>query len=146
MIDDFKKTVKEFEKHSSKPRKLKDVAKWYSDKKAVEEELKKIREEPVADEELKNTKDATINQFVFKFTNPDQIVNIYIYIELLGLAPDYLETYREQVLNVTKEDIQRVAQKYIKADDLIYLVVGDEENFDAPLSEFGPVNRIQAEK
>ena len=114
--------------------------------KIVKEELKKIRAEPVADKELEGTKEAIINQFVFKFTNPDQIVNIYIYIELLGLPSNYLETYREQVLNVTKEDIQRVAQEYIKPDDLIYLVVGDEKNFDAPLSEFGPVNRIQVGK
>ena len=41
MINNYKKTIKEFEKHKSKARKLKDVAAWYSDKKAITEELKK---------------------------------------------------------------------------------------------------------
>jgi len=41
MINNYKKTIKEFEKHKSKARILKDVAKWYSNKKAIVEELKK---------------------------------------------------------------------------------------------------------
>jgi glucose-6-phosphate isomerase, archaeal len=41
MISDYKKTIREFEKHKSKSRKLKDVGKWYSDQGAVGRELKK---------------------------------------------------------------------------------------------------------
>jgi len=41
MISNYEKTIKEFEKHKSKARRLKDVVKWYSDKKAIAEELKK---------------------------------------------------------------------------------------------------------
>ena len=41
MINDYKKTIKHFEKRKSKARKLKDVVKWYSNKKAIEKELKK---------------------------------------------------------------------------------------------------------
>lgn len=39
MSRDYKKTIKHFEKRTSKARKLKDVVKWYSDKKAIEKEL-----------------------------------------------------------------------------------------------------------
>ena len=39
MSRDYKKTIKHFEKRKSKARKLKDVVKWYSDKKAIEKEL-----------------------------------------------------------------------------------------------------------
>ena len=41
MINNYKKTIKHFEKSKSNARKLKDVAKWYSDKKAIKKELKK---------------------------------------------------------------------------------------------------------
>ena len=41
MISDYKKTIKHFEKSKSNVRKLKDVAKWYSDKKTILEGLKK---------------------------------------------------------------------------------------------------------
>jgi len=40
MISDFKKTIREFEKHKSKARRLKDVGRWYKDKDAVAEILK----------------------------------------------------------------------------------------------------------
>ena len=39
MSRDYKKTIKHFEKRKSKARKLKDVVKGYSDKKAIEKEL-----------------------------------------------------------------------------------------------------------
>ena len=41
MISDYRKTIRYFEKQQGKGRKLKDVVKWYSDKEAVEKELKK---------------------------------------------------------------------------------------------------------
>ena len=41
MINNYKKTIKHFEKSKSNARKLKDVVKWYSDKKAIKKELKK---------------------------------------------------------------------------------------------------------
>jgi len=40
MIRNYGKTIRKFEKHKSKKRKLKDVAKWYSDEKAVEKALR----------------------------------------------------------------------------------------------------------
>ena len=43
MIRNYLKTIRKFEKHESRKRRFKDVAKWYSDKKAVEKELKKNR-------------------------------------------------------------------------------------------------------
>lgn len=41
MISDYKKTIRHFEKNKSKSRELKDVVKGYSDKRAIEKELKK---------------------------------------------------------------------------------------------------------
>jgi predicted Zn-dependent peptidase len=41
------------------------------------------------------------------------------------LAPDYLETYRENIQRVTKEDVRRVAAKYVTPDRAAIVVVGD---------------------
>ena len=43
MIRNYGKTIRKFEKHKSRKRRFKDVAKWYSNKKAVDKELKKNR-------------------------------------------------------------------------------------------------------
>ena len=51
----------------------------------------------------------------------DQLVQI----KMLNLPDNYLQVYRERVQAVTVEDIQRVAQKYVKPDEAALIVVGD---------------------
>ena len=111
--------------------------------KRMEDIIKEMRESPVKDEELKNAKEYIINSFVFKFTSTAQIVNRFLTFEYYGLPTSYLETYLENIRKVTKEDILRVAQKYLKPDQTVILVVGNKEKFEAPLNKFGPVNEIK---
>ena len=111
--------------------------------KRMEDIIKEMRESPVKDEELKNAKEYIINSFVFKFTSIAQIVNRFLTFEYYGLPTSYLETYLENIRKVTKEDILRVAQKYLKPDQTVILVVGNKEKFEAPLNKFGPVNEIK---
>ena len=66
-------------------------------------------------------------------------------IEYEGLPLDYLDTYVENIEVITKEDIARVAKEYLHPDDIKLLVIGDMEQFDKPLSEFGEVNTIELE-
>ena len=47
MIRNYGKTIRKFEKHKSRKRRFKDVSKWYSDKKAVEKELKKNKDKVI---------------------------------------------------------------------------------------------------
>jgi predicted Zn-dependent peptidase len=105
-------------------------------------EIKRIKEELVKESELANTKDAILNGFVFRFENPVTILEQYIFIEHIGLPEDYLETYRDNIMKVSREDIRRVAQKYLQEEDYILLVVGDSKKFDRHLTDFGRVNEI----
>ena len=56
-----------------------------------------------------------------------------------GLPSNYLETYRANIEKVTKDDVVRVAKKYVHADDLSILVVGKAADFDKPLDTLGKV-------
>ena len=51
----------------------------------------------------------------------DQLVQI----KMFGLPDDYLEIYRNRVQAVTVEQIQEVAQKYVKPDEAAIVIVGD---------------------
>ncbi len=104
--------------------------------------IEKIREGLVTDEELKRAKDAFLNSFIFSFSSPSQIVGRQISLAYYGLPEDYLEQYRSNVEKVNKEDILRVAKKYLHPDRLIIMAVGDESLFDKPLSEIGKVEEI----
>ena len=99
----------------------------------------------VSDQELSLAKDAIINSFIFGFARPDAVVNQQVRLELFGYPPGYLEDYRDNIARVTKEDVLRAAQTYLKPDALTLMVVGDEKKFDRPLSVFGPVKEIRLE-
>jgi zinc protease len=44
---------------------------------------------------------------------------------MLNLPAEYLETYRDQIQQVTVEEIQRVAKLYVRPDEAAVIVVGD---------------------
>ncbi len=100
------------------------------------DEIKRIREE------LKQAKDSFLNSFVFSFSNPTQIVTRQMRLEYYGLPENYLETFRDRISRVTKEDILRVSKEYLHPDKLFVLVVGNAEGFDPPLSSLGKVHEI----
>jgi predicted Zn-dependent peptidase len=109
-------------------------------------EMKEMQNNLVTEEELKNTKEGTLNSFVFRFEDPVRVVSQYMYIEHIGLPDNYLATYRDDIMKVTREDIRDVARKYLNTNDYTLLLVGDSKKFDKPLSDFGPVNEIKLEK
>ena len=110
--------------------------------KAVINEIKKIVEEGVNDDELKKAKDSILNSFVFNFDTKREIVERLMTYEYYGYPSDFLQKYKRNIEKVTKEDVLRVAKKYVHPDKLIILAVGNDKDFDCPLSEFGPVNEI----
>lgn len=105
--------------------------------------VKDLRDTPVPSDELQRTKDSLINSFVFSFESSSQIAFQQMMLAYRGFAPDYLETYTDNIAGVTAEDVQNVAQKYLHPDALTIVTVGNQENFDRPLSEFGEVNVIE---
>ncbi len=110
------------------------------------DEIRKIQATPVDDEELVLAKDTYANKFIFRFTTSSSIVAQMVSIEYQGLPLDYLDTYVGNVKAVTKDDVLRVAKKYMHPDKMVLLVIGNKEKFDKPLSEFGKVNTIELKK
>jgi hypothetical protein len=53
------------------------------------------------------------------------VATLFASDELTGRAPDYWRTYRDRVRAVTVADIQRVAVKHLRPDDLVILAVGN---------------------
>ena len=100
---------------------------------------------PVTDQELALAKEYMINSFIFGFTKPDVIVNQQARLEFFGYPEGYLENYRDNIARVTREDLLRVARKYLHPDRMVLMVVGDDRKFDQPLTTLGPVREIKLE-
>jgi predicted Zn-dependent peptidase len=101
--------------------------------------------QPVRDVELSLARESIINSFIFAFTTPASVVAQRARLEYYGYPEGYLENYRKNIAKVSKQDVLRVARKYLHPDRMILVVVGDEQKFDKPLSSFGAVREIALE-
>lgn len=101
--------------------------------------------EPVSEAELTLARESIINSFIFGFTNAASVVAQKARLEYYGYPRGYLEDFRKNIGRVTKEDVLRVARKYLHPEKMILVVVGDEKRFDKPLSGFGEVREIKPE-
>ncbi|PIF01128.1 MAG: hypothetical protein CR994_03580 [Maribacter sp.] len=87
-------------------------------------EIDKIVKQPVTDEELENAKAKYTGSFVLALEKPGTIARYALNIETEGLPKDYYKTYLERLNAVTKEDVQKAAQKYMSIDNARIVVTG----------------------
>src|SRR6185295_10067556 len=88
-------------------------------------ELERIRNEPVSEKEIADAKSYLTGVFPIRLETQEGLIDQLVQIKMFGLAEDYLEIYRSQIQAVTIEQIQEVAQKYVKPDEAAVVVVGD---------------------
>ncbi|RCW93741.1 M16 family metallopeptidase [Winogradskyella arenosi] len=88
-------------------------------------EINRIRTEPVDAQLLKDAKAKYVGNFVMALERPQTVANYALNIELNNLPEDFYTTYLQKINDVSVEDIQRVANKYFKADNLRIVVVGN---------------------
>lgn len=103
-------------------------------------ELKRIRE-PVSDEELTRAKNYITLRYPESFQTIAQVASKLIELELFNLPDDYFTKFVEKILTVTKEDVQRVAKKYIDPENIVIVVVGDKNQIEQKIQalNLGPV-------
>ncbi len=96
----------------------------------VMEELKRIATAPVTDEELNTAKKSMTETFPQNFATKGQVAGQFAADEYSGRFakhPEYWNTYRQKIEQVTAADVQRVAKRFMKLDEAVILVVGKKE-------------------
>jgi zinc protease len=109
---------------------------------ALKDEVRGIAAAPPTDAEMNLAKESILNSFIFNYDSRAGILSQQMNYAYHGLPSNYLETYRSNIEKVTKDDVLRVAKKYVHVDDLSILVVGRAADFPKPLDTLGKVTNL----
>lgn len=100
-------------------------------------ELRRIRTGDLEDRELDEVKSYLIGVFPASVQTASDIASRLVDMELYGLPDDYFDRYRENIANVTREDVERVARKYLDPERVLIVVVGNAREIREPLGTLG---------
>jgi zinc protease len=88
-------------------------------------ELNRIRTEDVSEKELTDAQSYLTGIFPIRLETQEGLVEQLLQMRVHDLAPDYLDTYRDKILSVTREGVRRVANLYVTPDSAAVILVGD---------------------
>ena len=112
------------------------------------DEFTRLQRERVNDGELEAAQDYMVGHFPLTIEVPDQIATQVLNQLFYELPVEELPRYRERILKVTPDEIQRVARWFIRPSQLSVVLVGDADKFIKDLKGvgFGTVERIPIEQ
>jgi zinc protease len=114
----------------------------------IAEEFSRLQRERVGENELEAAQDYAVGHFPLTIETPDQIATQVLNQLFYELSVDDLPKYRDRVLKVSPDDIQRVARFFLRPDRLSVVLVGDADQFVESLKGvgFGEFERIPIDK
>ena len=102
-------------------------------------EITRIREEPVPEGELAETKRSIVAGFALSLEQPSSLLGYSTLRAIYGFDADYWDVYPSQIMAVTSEDVQSMAEKYLGPDRLQIVAVGDAGRIREFMEQFGTV-------
>lgn len=90
------------------------------------EQVNRVRKEPVTDQELEDAKAYLTGSFPRRLDTNRKIADFLVAVEFYGLGLDYVEKYPRYINAVTRDDVLRVAKKYLDPERLVTVLVGKQ--------------------
>jgi zinc protease len=102
---------------------------------------------PFTDEEITTGKAALIQSLPTRFSSVDNIASSVASVYAQDLPESYYRDYAANVNAVTRDDLVRVAKRYIDVDHMDLVIVGDRATIEAPLRATGiaPITVLDVE-
>lgn len=105
--------------------------------------IREMRDQGPTAEELAKAKDAYLNAQAFEYESTARVVQQLVRLRWEGMPLDTPQRDVETIAGLTLEDVRKAAAEYLHPDGMAILFVGDEAQFDMPLSTFGEVRTIE---
>lgn len=93
-------------------------------------QIERIRKEHISDEELSDAKSYLTGSFPRRLDTNRKIADFLAVVEFYGLGLDYAERYSGYINSVTKDDVLRVARKYLDPENYVLVVVAGQKKAD----------------
>ncbi len=87
-------------------------------------QLRRLMTQPVTDQELQDAKSYLIGSFPRKMDSMSKRAWLLGYVEIYGLGLDYPWRYPGLIKHLTPADIQKVAEKFLRPENYLLVVVG----------------------
>ncbi len=120
-------------------------------KETVQEILKEIRgvvkDKPVTEDELRVTQDNMTLSLPGSRETAGAVLSTIIQLVQFGLPDNYYDTYSGKVRALKTGDMSAAAQKLLRPDNLVWVVVGDRSKVEAGIKELnlGNINYLDAD-
>ena len=98
----------------------------------IRDEWTKMAENGVTEEELESAKTYLTGAYPLRFDGNGRIANILVGMQMDDLPVDYVNTRNDKVRAITLEDIQRVAARVLRPEELRFVVVGQPDGLETP--------------
>lgn len=100
-----------------------------SAKKVIDEilgQMRIMRKQGVTERELASAKSYLIGSFPRRFDSMQGVAGSLVAVEFYGLGLDYEKKYKRLISAVSREDVLRVARRYLDPENYILVVVGSQ--------------------
>lgn len=105
-------------------------------------QIRRMRTEPIPTAEFDAAKSALVGRFPLQVETAEQVAGQVSNARLLGLAPDYVQTYRQKLAAVTPASAMAAAAAAMQPDRAVAIVVGDGTKLYDKLKAIAPVRIV----
>ncbi len=105
--------------------------------KEILRQINKIRTDPVTEQELKDAKAYLTGSFPRRLETSRRVADFLAAAQFYNLGDDYIEKYPDYINGVTKEEVWRVAKRYLNPENYVLVIVGNQNKIDLPQSFTG---------
>jgi len=89
------------------------------------QQMERIQKELVSEKELEGAKKYLIGSFPMRLDTQGKLANFLMQVEYYGLGLDYPERYPSLIRSVTREEVRRVAKKYLHPKKYVLVIVAN---------------------
>ncbi len=108
-------------------------------------ETTRMRTELVTEEELEDAKTSLVQKLPGRFQTVDATAESMAALAVYDLPLDEFATKPDRINAITREDVKRVAEKYLRADETRVVVVGDLGVIEPKLAKLAAVQGLKME-